>query len=62
MVPVLKLTRFDSKKIMYEEISNEEEFRVGCIKELIDIKHGNLYVDGFSSEELTLMLYNLCAS
>ena len=42
MVPILKLTCCDAKNIRYDEISNVDEFRVGCIKELIDIKHGNL--------------------
>ena len=42
MVPVLKLTCFDAKKFLYEEMSNVEEFRVGCIEELINIKHGQL--------------------
>ena len=50
MVPVLKLTRCDAKNIRYEEISNVEEFRVGCIEELINIKHGYLCIDGIDPE------------
>ena len=35
---------------------------VDFIKELLDVRHGNLEVDGFSDDELEMLLDYLCVS
>ena len=49
-------------KIKYRKIPRNEEFRVGFIKELIDVKNNQLDVHGFNNDELDEILQHLCVS
>ena len=49
-------------KIKYRNVPRNEEFRVGFIKELIDVKNNQLDVHGFNNDELDEILQHLCVS
>ena len=40
----------------------EDAFKIGFIKELIDVKHGKLEVNGFTNDELDQIVDFLCTS
>ena len=46
----------------YRSISEEDQFRVGIINEIIDIKNNNLEIAGFTDDELDEVLEFLCVS
>ena len=46
----------------YRDIPEGEEFRVGFIKEIIDVKNNKLEVTGFTADELEDILQHLCVS
>ena len=47
--------------IFYHRVDEKETWRINMMKELIDVKHGNLITpDGWSSEELDLVLKFVC--
>ena len=46
----------------YRVIPEEEEFRVGFIKEIIEVRNDSLEVVGFTKEELDDILQHLCVS
>ena len=58
--PVMQLTPSDVSKVVYEAIDVSDVYRVDFIKEIIDVKHGILEVDGFNVEEMDLILQHLC--
>ena len=39
-----------------------EKYRVGFIKEIVDVKNNQLEVEGFDDEELEAILQQLCVS
>jgi hypothetical protein len=49
-------------KVKYRNPPENEKYRVGFIKELIDVKNNQLDVDGFDDEELEAILQHLCVS
>ena len=49
-------------EIKYRNVPRNEEFRVGFIKELIDLKNNQLDVPGFEIEEIGEILQHLCVS
>ena len=49
-------------KLKYKEVPESEEYRVGFIKELINIQHSEMEVPGFEREELQAILQHLCVS
>ena len=52
----------DHSLVKYNEIPEEQTWRVGVIKELVDVNWGESVVDGFSREELNFILGYACAS
>jgi hypothetical protein len=48
--------------IKYRNVPRNEEYRVGFIKELIDVKNNQLDVHGFNDDELDDILQHLCVS
>ena len=60
--PASELTPSDASNIELAVIEEENKYRVDFIKEIIDVKHGNLEVDGFTNEELDSIVDFLCTS
>ena len=60
--PAHQLSPCDASDIFLAKIDDEQKYRVDFIKELLDIRHGNLEVDGFSHDELEMLLEYLCVS
>ena len=52
----------DIDDIEYEEIFNEDLWRVNVIKELTDVKFGQLNIEGFSDDEFKEILHYACTS
>ena len=52
----------DASDVQYHQVRNEDQFRVGFIWEILNVKHGQLEVSGFTEKELELILENLCTS
>ena len=46
----------------YRDIPEGEEFRVGFIREIIEVKNNQLEVTGFEDDELEDILQHLCVS
>ena len=49
-------------KAKYCDIPSQEKYRVDVIREIVDIKDGQLNVPGFNTEELDLILKHVCSS
>ena len=49
-------------KYCYRDVPREELYRVGFIKELVDIQNNQAEVAGFSDEEIGTILQYLCVS
>ena len=47
-------------EVKYHEIEDSEAWRVDFLKEVVDIKYGNLLVPGFDLEELEFIQEQLC--
>ena len=58
---VRKLKPSDIKE-KYRTPPSIEEYRVGFIKDLVDIQNNQLEVDGFNDDELEDILQHLCVS
>ena len=56
------LNPHDANDITYAPIPEEEEWRVGLVKEITDVKFGRMSVEGFSTEELNDLLRFVCIS
>ena len=56
------VTQEDIENIKYAEMSDEESWRDGIIKDMTDRKFGQLVVEGFSDEECETMLAFACTS
>ena len=56
------LNPHDANDITYAPIPEEEEWRVGLVKEITDVKFGRMSVEGFSTEELNDLLRIVCIS
>jgi hypothetical protein len=52
----------DASRIKYREVPEKEVWRIALVKELIEIRQGDLKVDGFSEEEIVDILNNSCIS
>ena len=52
----------DIDSLMFENIQENEEWRVSLIKELVDIKHNNELLPGFSSEEVEDIMKFACVT
>ena len=52
----------DHNLVKYNEIPEEEIWRVNIIKELVDVNWGECVVDGFSRDEICYIMGYACAS
>ena len=52
----------DYAKLEYFNQADENKWKIPMIKEIVDIKHGDLKVLGIDSDELNNMLDYLCTS
>ena len=59
---VKDLSPSDAGNIVFAKVDDENQYKIDFIKEIIDVKHGNLEVDGFSQDELEELLEFLCTS
>ena len=59
-VKVNEITPEDISKIKYRVVPEEETWRVGFLRELIEVKHGDLQVFKFTADEVQDMLYIVC--
>ena len=59
---ILEVTGEDIDSIEYAKLSEENVWRVGLIKEITDVKFGQLNIDGFTIEECEEMLQFACIS
>ena len=48
--------------VVYAPVPEGEEWRVGLVKEITDVKFGRMSVEGFSTEELNDLLRIVCIS
>ena len=46
----------------YRDVPVDEEYRVGIIKEIVEIKNQHLEVNGFNDDELDYILHHVCVS
>ena len=60
--PIGNLSPHDAASIEFARVADEEKFRINFIKELIDVKHGDLEVAGFLDDELEEIVEYLCTS
>ena len=50
----------DANHLTYKEVPPNEEWKVGFVKDITEIKHGQVILEGFSTKELDTMLFELC--
>ena len=60
--PISELSPVDANLVDYVQVEDENSFRIDFIKELIEVKHGVLNVEGFESNELEVIMEFLCTS
>ena len=60
--PAKKLHPLDARRLEYENICDEDTYRIPFVVELLDVLHDNIHVEGFSYEELNSILHYLCTS
>ena len=56
-----KLHPIDARKIDYCSVDNENKWRIHFLKELIDLKHGDLTV-GLTTDEIDEIIEDICTS
>ena len=61
-LPVTMLHPLDVQRLEYENMRDEDKYRIYFVNELLNVLHGNNIVDGFSNEELNAILHHLCVS
>ena len=60
--PAKMLHPLDARRLEYENICDEDTYRIPFVEELLDVLHDNIHVEGFSYEELNSILHYLCTS
>lgn len=55
-----ELSKEDIKQLKYEQIAENDVWKVKMINEITDIKFQKLEVENFSIEELDEILFHLC--
>ena len=58
----VKMLKPSDVKKKYRILPENEKYRVGFIKEIVDVKNNQLDVEGFDDEELEAILQHLCVS
>ena len=56
------LTKSDSRSIKYHPIEKEEEWKVGLLNDLVDIRDGRQHLEGFSDDEMCSLINFICTS
>ena len=56
------ITKRDIRELMYKEIANDEFWKIGFIREIIEVKNEQLGLNDFTKEELNDILAYLCTS
>ena len=56
------VAKSDADKIEYFQMENKDKWKVGIIKEIIDVRSKVAEIDNLNSEELETMLTYLCTS
>ena len=51
----------ETLSLAYHQVENNEQWRIQFLKELIEIKHGNLRVD-LEPDEIDLMIADICTT
>ena len=51
----------DNSLIRYAEIPEDQRYRVNVIRDLIEVKWGQCHIEGFSREELSHIMYEVCS-
>ena len=57
-----ELTTMDIENIKYNEIEENDKWKVAMIREITDIKFKQLELENFSIEELNEILDHICTS
>ena len=57
-----ELNPFDATNIKFKEVPESEQWRIGMVHELTDIKFGNSELVGFSSEEVNDIVKLVCTT
>ena len=52
----------DVQNIVYATVSEENNWKISCVKELMDILHEDKSLNGFSKKEVKEMLDDLCVN
>ena len=52
----------DVQNIVYATVSEENKWKISCVKELMDILHEDKTLNGFSKKEVREMLHELCVN
>jgi hypothetical protein len=52
----------DLAKLSYFTLDKENKWRIPMIQEIVNLKQGDLEVEGFDNDELNDMLDHLCTS
>ena len=58
----VKILKPSDVKTKYRILPEYGKYRVGFIKEIVDVKNNQLEVEGFDDEELEAILQHLCVS
>ena len=52
----------DCDSIKYFEMKQEDYWKLDMVREITDIKFGEAFIEGFSRDELKVILQNVCTS
>ena len=52
----------DILKIKYHPIASEDEWKIGCLFDLMNTRQGNAMIEGLEPEEIKEMLEYICVS
>ena len=59
---VMNLQTNDIKRLTYVEVPKNENWRVPLLKELLEIRQDPDMLEGFSSEEIDLLIHYTCTT
>ena len=59
-VRVNDITPDDITGIKYRDVPEDESWRIGFLKERIEVKHGDFQVNGFSFDAIEFIINDIC--
>ena len=60
---IRELESFEVKEsLSYNPVPEDQQWRIGFLREMIDVRAGDLEVDGFSVKEISEIKENICTS